>query len=75
MNNIMFFLKIGKKEHLKDLVDGSLYFSNAEHFWGIEENLKIKGQGDILESGSRFFAQTTLMKPHDSGGNYPIKYE
>lgn len=26
-------------------------------FWGIEDKLKIKGQGDILESSARMFAQ------------------
>lgn len=56
MREIKILLKFGKKEHLQSLIDGNLYCSNAIVFWGIEDELKIKGQGDILEAGTRMFA-------------------
>ena len=62
MDNIKLLLKFGKKKHLKDLVEGKLYCSNAITFWGIEDKLKIKGQGDILEAGTRIFAKNMTMK-------------
>lgn len=52
MGNIRFFLKFGKKEHMESLVEGNLYCSNAQTFWGIEDNLKIRGQGDGLEAST-----------------------
>lgn len=67
MNIIKYFLKIGKKTYLEEFANGILYCSDAETFWGIEDKLKIKGQGDILEAGSRIFAQNVMMQAHDSG--------
>ena len=64
MSEIRYLLKFGRKAHVKEFAEGSLYCSNAETFWGIEENLKIKGQGDILEAGSRMFAQKMIMQAH-----------
>ncbi|MGN0619310.1 MAG: hypothetical protein ACI4J7_09855 [Ruminiclostridium sp.] len=61
MADIKYLLKFGKREHLQNLVDGNLYCSNAITFWGIEDKLKIKGQGDILEAGARIFAQKITM--------------
>lgn len=55
MGHIKFLLKFGEESHLKEFAKGSLYCSNAETFWGIEDKQKIKGQGDILEAGSRIF--------------------
>ena len=49
MADIKYLLKFGKREHLESLVSGNIYCSNAITFWGIEDKLKIKGQGDILE--------------------------
>lgn len=49
MGEIKYLLKFGKREHLESLVQGNIYCSNAVTFWGIEDKLKIKGQGDILE--------------------------
>lgn len=66
MSEIKYFLKFGRMTHVKELADGNLYCSNAETFWGIEKNLKIKGQGDILEGGSRIFAQNMTMKSNES---------
>ena len=53
MADIKYLLKFGKREHLESLVSGNIYCSNAITFWGIEDKLKIKGQGDILEAGTR----------------------
>ena len=62
MSEIRFLLKFGKKEHIEEFVNGSLFCSNAETFWKIEKDKKIKGQGDILEGGSRIYAQRVVMQ-------------
>lgn len=67
MSEIKFLLKFGEKEHIESFVKGSLYCSNAQTFWGIEDGLKIKGQGDRLEASSRFFAQRISVYDHDNG--------
>lgn len=51
MDEIRFLLKFGKKKHIEEFVDGSLFCSNAETFWGIEKDKKIKGQGTVQDSG------------------------
>lgn len=61
MGNIRFFLKFGKKEHMESLVEGNLYCSNAQTFWGIEDNLKIRGQGDGLEASTVVHGQTMFV--------------
>lgn len=67
MSEIRFLLKFGKKEHIEEFVNGSLFCSNAETFWKIEKDKKIKGQGDILEGGSRIYAQRVVMQEPSSG--------
>ncbi len=66
MNRIRFFLKFGQREHLESFVKGNLYCSNAQTFRGIEDNLKIKGQGDKLEAGTRLFAQKVSIQALDA---------
>ena len=66
MAEIKFLLKFGKREHLESLVKGNIYCSNAITFWGIEDKLKIKGQGDILEAGTKIFAQKMIMQHPDT---------
>jgi hypothetical protein len=66
MSNIKYLLKFGKREHLESLVKGNIYCSNAITFWGIEDKLKIKGQGDILEAETRMFAQKMIMQHPDT---------
>lgn len=66
MTEIKFLLKFGKRKHLESLVAGNIYCSNAITFWGIEDKLKIKGQGDILEAGTRMFAQKMIMQDPDT---------
>ena len=67
MSNIKYLLKFGRREHVESFAAGSLYCSNAQTFWGIEDNLKIKGQGDKLEGSSRFFAQKMTVHDYDDG--------
>jgi len=59
-NDIQLFLKFGKKEHLKSFANGDLFFSNAKVFWGIEDAIKLKGQGDRLEASSMFHAEKVI---------------
>ena len=66
MKNVKYLLKFGERTHLEEFVKGSLYCSDAKTFWGIEDKLKIKGQGDILEAGSKVFAQRMMMQAHGS---------
>ena len=40
--------------------NGDLFFSNAKVFWGIEDALKLKGQGDRLEASSMFHAEKVI---------------
>ena len=65
MGKIKYLLKFGQKEHMEAFSDGSLYCSNAQTFWGIEDDLKIKGQGDKLEASSRFFGQKMTVYDYD----------
>jgi len=67
--DIKYLLKFGKREHLESLVSGNIYCSNAITFWGIEDKLKIKGQGDILEAGTRMFAQKMIMQVDITGAS------
>lgn len=62
-----FFLKFGEESHLKEFVKGGLYCSNADTFQAIENEQKIKGQGDVLEAGSRLFSDNLIMQSHDTG--------
>ena len=61
MSDIRFLLKFGEKKHMENLVAGNLYCSNAQTFWGIEDNMKIRGQGDVLEASTVVYAQSMTM--------------
>lgn len=67
MGKIKYLLKFGEKKYLQDLVDNKLYFANAISFWGIEDKLKIKGQGDRLEASTMMHAQKVVMQNPDTG--------
>ena len=54
-NDILLFLKFGEEKYLKRLIEGNIYFSNAEVFRNIEKEKNIKGQGDIYEAILRLF--------------------
>lgn len=45
----LFLVKIGEKDHLKDLINGQLYCSPSERYIKQEKDLHDKGQGDLLE--------------------------
>ena len=48
-DEILFFVKFGKKKHLEQLINGKGYFSNSGCFNKIEREQMKKGQGDILD--------------------------
>ena len=61
MNEILYFLKFSKKIHLKDFVDGKIYFGNAKLYQEIEEKKKLRGQGDELEACTKIFSNNIKM--------------
>lgn len=67
MEEIRYLLKFGRKSHVEEFARGTLFCSNAVTFWGIEDKLKIKGQGDILEAGSRIYAQKMTVLENSTG--------
>lgn len=62
IENVVCLLKFGKRKHIEKFASGILHCSNAKTFWKIEEDKKIKGQGDLLEAGSRIHAQQLVVK-------------
>ena len=65
MDNIQFLIKFGERTYMERFASGYLYFSHALKFREYENTLKIKGQGDRLEGGSKIFAQKFTMQSHD----------
>lgn len=72
MDGINFLLKFGEQDHIKEFAEGSLYCSDAVTFWGIEDELKLREQGDILEAGSRMFAQRMMITEHGTNNTTVI---
>ena len=66
MSEILYLLKFGKKEHLKKLIDGKMYFGNAIIYRGIEEKLKTKGQGDKLEASTKLFSDNMKILDYET---------
>lgn len=66
MEEIVHLLKFGKKEYLEKFVDGKLYFGNAKLYRGIEEDLKIKGQGDKLEASTKVFSDNMRLFDYET---------
>ncbi|MCR6547064.1 hypothetical protein GX865_06135 [Candidatus Saccharibacteria bacterium] len=83
MDNIQFLIKFGERTYMERFASGYLYFSHALKFREYENTLKIKGQGDRLEGGSKIFAQKFTMQSHDepskvgtaSRANVTVTYE
>ncbi len=48
-SDILFFVIIGKMDHLQQIIDGSLRFSPSQRYIELEEKQHNKGQGDLLE--------------------------
>jgi predicted SprT family Zn-dependent metalloprotease len=69
MDDVKFLLKFGRSEHINSFIEGKLYCSNAETFWGIEDRLKLRGQGDRLEASSMIFAKNVLIQSHDDNSD------
>lgn len=67
LQDVKFLLKFGKKEHIEQFIGGSLFCSNAETFWGIEDNNKIRGQGDHLEASAVIYSQETRAYDYETG--------
>lgn len=63
MKDIMYLLKFGEREHIESFSKGNLYFGNAKLYREIEDNLKIKGQGDGLEASTKVYSNN--MRVHD----------
>lgn len=66
MDEVKYLLKFGEKQYLDSFANGNLYFSNAETFQNIENKQQNKGQGDILEAGTRIFAQNVVIESPNS---------
>jgi len=66
MNNIRYLLKFGKKENIASILKGKLWFSTAETFHQIEDNL-VRGQGDKLEAGMFISGTKVQFTPYDTG--------
>ena len=65
-DKILFFVKFGKKEHLEELADGKVYFSNSRCFNKIEKEQIIRGQGDLLDGRMIINANNAEMIEHIS---------
>jgi len=48
-NDIIFLVKFGEKDHLQQIIDGTIRFSPSHTYVKMEQQLHNKGQGDILE--------------------------
>lgn len=66
MNEIMYLLKFGQRDHIDQFAAGSIYCSNAVTIRKIEKEIRIKGQGDILEGSSKVFAQRFSLYSHEN---------
>lgn len=66
MENIQFLIKFGERKYMERFANGHLFFSHALTFREYENALKIKGQGDRLEGGSKVFAQKLTVQGNDT---------
>ena len=71
MNGV--FIKYGEKEHLQQIVDGSLRFCPSQIYVRMEEELHDKGQGDMLEGKWRIHADILKMEDPVTGKVKEIK--
>ena len=66
-DNIILFVKFGKEKRIKSLLDGKMYFSNAETFRGVEKKTGLRGQGDAFEAILQFKNGDAIMTDHHTG--------
>lgn len=65
-NEVLFFVKFGKKEHLKELSNGKAYFSNADTFIIQEQEQLKRGQADMLEGRLLINSSDALIKDNQT---------
>lgn len=64
-DEVLFFVKFGKREHLKALANGKAYFSNADTFITQEKEQLKRGQGDMLEGRILINTSNALIKDNE----------
>lgn len=62
-----FMIKYGEKEHLEQIVRGTIRFAPSQTYIKLEELLHNKGQGDLLEGKFKIKVQSARM--HDIESN------
>ncbi|SKC58121.1 hypothetical protein [Maledivibacter halophilus] len=63
---ILFLVKFGRREHLVELENGKVYFSNSGRFNDIEKEQLKKGQGDTLDGRMLINATDVVIRDHES---------
>lgn len=57
-----FLIKYGRKEHLQQIIDGSLRFTPSQTYVKMEELQHNKGQGDLLEGKMKIKMEAAQMR-------------
>ena len=55
------FIKYGKREHLQQIVDGSIRFAPSQNYVLMEKDLHNKGQGDLLDGKMKIKAENVRL--------------
>lgn len=66
------FIKYGQKEHLEQLVSGSIRFAPTEDYISTEKSTGVKGQGDSDEGKLHIKSTRTVLQPHDGASSATI---
>lgn len=66
-DKIRIFVKFGKSQHIKRLLNGKMYFSNAAKFRETEKKNGLKGQGDAFEAILQLKNGNVTMTDYCSG--------
>ena len=72
MKDILFLVKIGKKENLKKMVAGSLYCSPSQKYVLQEKEQHDRGQGDLLEGKMKIRAEGGYIEDAESNKKFEI---
>jgi hypothetical protein len=51
-SEILMLVKFTKEEYIQSLLDGNLYMNNIKYFIDLENQTKVRGQGDKLEASN-----------------------
>ena len=65
-NDILFFVKFGKRSHLENMIKGKMYFSNAERFREIEKEQLKRLQGDKHDGIFKILEESAIVIPYNS---------